>query len=207
MPLAKFLTVKNVIISGPEHCDNTDMIYKPAYAWWNDNFGFWPIFLAVGIGPETIRMTGYSNQFSKIISSKWDSTKKKRVYQLRTKGNTPNYVLMSFTKVDCLPHKFNTWENILCFATPTTSCSNNHEPYAKIPSRLTNAIKGHTVKTIESWIQTALKQDGKVQACAPQLNMSEITEIKVRNLETKKLLEKLGYTNISVLRLKAPRWE
>ena len=179
--------------------------YNSSFAWWEKKFGFWPLFIAVGTGPETINMTGYPHQFSRIISSQWDENKKKSVKTLRPKGEIINRVLLSFNHMDCIMHKFSAWEDILCIvnanpdALPTTT-----PPY--ILKYYEKKLIGHTKRKPENWIKIAKAQDGVVQACTPELDPRGAQLVRVRNLTTKKQLEKLGYKNVSVFRPPAPNW-
>jgi len=51
--------------ASPEHADQD---FKDAYSWLEKEVGFYPLFLAVGTTDEDIRMTGYQNQWRKILS-------------------------------------------------------------------------------------------------------------------------------------------
>jgi len=211
IPLEKLITVNGDMVSSQHHSTDDDAAFIPAYTWWHDTFGFWPIFLAVGNGPNTLGMTGYPNQFGRVISSRWDEKRKRSVRTLRPKGDMRNYVLLSFEEAECLPHNFDTWENIICFSSPLPLPIGVERdpalpPYAKIPKQYVKSLVGQTKRKLSNWIKLAKKKDGRVQACAPRLDMTKVIEIKVRNQKTKKLLENIGYQNVEVLRVPAPKW-
>lgn len=63
----------------------SDSFLLPSYLWWEREFGFYPLFLAIGRGRSTLEMTGYPNQFNRRIGS--DFKDGKPVSVLRQKGD------------------------------------------------------------------------------------------------------------------------
>lgn len=170
--------------------------YENSYKVWSDTFGFHPIFLAMGCGKETVEITGYPNQFSRVIACGYSQEKKRRVLTLRPKGECPNRVLLSFEHVGGLAHKFTTWEDVLFWSFNSGKC----------PVRYLRRLKSQTQRPLESWMRSARKRDGYVQLCTPSLNPRSAARVWVRNQKTKKLLEKLGYQNVEVQRMPARKW-
>jgi len=48
--------------------EHADEYFKYAYSWLEKEVRFFPIFLSVGTTDEDIRMTGYQNQWRRILS-------------------------------------------------------------------------------------------------------------------------------------------
>lgn len=178
------------------HPDWSDADYHKAYTVWEKLFGFYPLFLAMGRGAKTIELTGYANQFGRVVSCRYDRRKKKRVRDRRPKGSSPNLVLLSFDHCAGVAHKFDTWEDVLCWAFNSGKC----------PKRYTDRLIQQAKRGLGSWVNSAKRKDGYVQICVPRLEPKTASRVWVRNQKTKKSLEARGYRNVEVRRLLAKKW-
>ena len=178
------------------HPDWVEVEYRKSYAVWERLFGFHPLFLAMGRGPETIVMTGYPNQFGRVVSCRYDQEKKKRVNTLRPKGEAQNLVLLSFEHCDGVAHKFDTWEDVFCLSFNSGKC----------PKLYTDRLVRQGRRCLASWINSAKRKDGYVQLCAASLEPKAACRVWVRNQDTKKALEEQGYQNVEVRRFPATQW-
>ena len=59
--------------------------------------------------------------------------------------------------------------------------------------------------TRRRWLQAALKGTHSVQLVAPELPLHRAAHVYVRNLKTKRYLERMGFSEIEVMRLKVDR--
>lgn len=173
-----------------------DSSYHQAYVVWAKTFGFYPLFFAMGRGPKTIEMTGYPNQFGRVISSGYDSHKKKPVRTLRPKGEMLNNVLLSFEHCDGIAHKFDAWNEVLCWALNDGKC----------PRRYVSRLIQQSRRSLSYWCSVAQRKDGFVQMCAERIDPKTACRVWVRNLETKRALDDLGYRGVEVRRVAAPKW-
>lgn len=167
-----------------------DPDYEGAYRWLEKEVGFAPLFLAVGKIEEDIRMTGYQNQWRKLLVRGLNNR------EYRHKGDTENQVLFSFND---LPGgrfmDYASWHIVL---------NSGHKNY-KINSWARKLIFRETWDK-EKWISHAAKNPGSVQYVVPELDLRKADSIWVRNKETQKNLEKRGFQNVAVKRLAVDRW-
>lgn len=153
--------------------------FKHAYQWWEQTFGYTPLFIAVGRGIETIKMTGYPNQFKKPQDPK------------------QNNILLSFSTLTGHYHKFDDWEDVLAIL-----CNEPNNKYAQIfQKRILKAEK----RTPTSWERTAKRLDGYVQMCLQNLQPKHAEIIYVKNKETKKIIMNKGFKNVEILNFSKKR--
>ena len=166
--------------ASPEHA-NED--FKDAYSWLEKEVGFYPIFLSVGTTNEDIRMTGYQNQWRRILSEGPNGK------EYRKKGDFPNDVLFSFVDSDGTFMDYNYWHLAL---------NASHKNY-----QMTDYEKRLIFK--QSWPKPRWLKKAKsilpVQLVTPSLYLPDAQRILVRNQQTKKLLESMGFENIEVRRI------
>jgi hypothetical protein len=165
----------------PKHSDKD---FKDAYRWLEKEVGFYPLFLAVGSTEEDVRMTGYQNQWRRLLSTGPDGN------TYRKKGDFPNFVLFSFENVEGIFTDYAAWHLVL------NSSYNNYQ--------ITEYEKRLIFK--HSWVRSRLvrkarKEHHSVQLITPKLYLPDAGRVWVRNQETKKGLESKGFENVKVKRL------
>ena len=160
----------------PEHADKD---FKDAYSWLEKEVGFYPLFLSVGTADEDIRMTGYQNQWRRILS---EGSKGK---EYRRKGDYVNDVLFSFEYIDGVFMDYNYWHIAL---------SASYKNY-----RMTDYEKKLIFKPSWSkskWLRKAKVAAHSVQLVTRELYLPDAGRIWVRNQQTKKLVSSMGFENI-----------
>jgi hypothetical protein len=176
----------------PEH---SDFYLKDAYSWLEKEVGFYPLFLAAGENKEDIRMTGYQNQWAKIIGSQIVGTKNNGTYiqrnMLRKKGEFPNYVLFSFENIEGVFTDYSNWHIVL---------NSSHKQYQITDYEKRLIFKPSWNKS--DWLRKAKKSPHSVQLVAPSLYLPDADRIWVRNPQTKAVLEAKGFENVQVKRIK-----
>lgn len=170
--------------ASPEY---SDLDFKGAYSWLEKEVGFYPLFLVVGTTEADIRMTGYQDNWRLRVSYRYENGKTKGTY--RKAGEFPNLVLFSFEDVDGVFMDYAYWHIVL-----------NANPDYKI----TNYEKRLIFKPSWSkskWLRKAKKEPHSIQLVTPMLYLPNAARILVRNHQTKKLLEEIGFNNIEVRRI------
>lgn len=162
-----------------------DTDFMPGYAWLAERLGYWPLFLSVGEDAEALRMTGYQNQWARVLSVSI------RGNTYRKKGEYPSNVLFSFRDLPDLDYTdYSAWH--LPLSDPG---STNREEEAEImaPGR-SSAL----------WLQKARRKPGSVQAHCPSLDLTSADRIWCRSQEAKRHLVRLGFAEpiVEVKRLR-----
>ncbi|MEK6846302.1 MAG: hypothetical protein AABY26_06065 [Nanoarchaeota archaeon] len=161
-----------------------DPCFKDAYSWLEKEVGFYPLFLAVGATEEDIRMTGYQNQWRRILSggSNGKTYRKRRIL--------PNEVLFSFEEIDGVFMDYGYWHIAL------NAAHNNYQ--------ITDYEKKLIFKPSWSksdWLRKARKTPHSVQLVTPKLYLPDAHRVLIRNQQTKKLLESMGFDGVEVGRI------
>lgn len=175
------------VVQTQKTTDEHDAHYHNAYLWIQQRVGFYPLFLAVGITLEDLKMTGYQNQWRKLLSYGPNG----KIY--RQKDESPNDALFSFYQKpkDGIYMDYIQWHLVL------NSAHNNYQT----PNHYERSIfKPHLSDS--KWLEKAKKHPHSVQLVVPSLDLTEANCVWVRNKDTKILFEKLGFTNVVVKRLK-----
>lgn len=183
----------------------SDVDFLPAYRWAEAHIGFYPLFMGIGKGADVdvsqagapqpvmdVSITGYSNQWRRIISSR-NEPGKGLVNVLRKKGESPNFVLLIFDEQDIeggVCTDYMSWHIIL------NDCMGNRVPDKRATS---STLKRSWSKA--RWYCLARKDSHAVQVMVPQLDMRKAREIWVRNKSTQRKLESMGFSNVKVKRL------
>lgn len=162
----------------------SDPFYRDACLWLEKEVGFYPLFLAVGVTDEDLRMTGYQNQWRKILS---ESPKGK---EYRKKGDFPNDVLFSFEKVDGIFMDYDHWHLVLNAGYKQYNMNEYERRLVFKPSW-----------PASQWIRKAKKNQHTVQLVTRQLYLPDAQRILVRNEKTKKTLRLMDFENIEAKRL------
>lgn len=162
------------------HLDYFDPDFKDAYLWLEKEVGFYPLFLAVGTTEEDIRMTGYQDNWRVKISD----------WEYRRTGKFPNIVLFSFESVDGIFMDFDYWHLVL---------NAGYKNYQMTDYEKRLIFKPSFSKS--KWLGKAKEDPHSVQLVTPALYLPDAERIWVRNQQTKKLLESMGFENVEVRRL------
>lgn len=159
--------------------------FEAAYRWLENEVGFYPLFLSAGTTEEDIRMTGYQNQWRRILSEGPNGK------EYRKKGNFPNDVLFSFGDIDGVFMDYDYWDVAL---------NASHKDY-----RMTNHEKRLIFKPSwpkSKWLGKARNDQHSVQLVTPELYLPDAKRIRVRNKSTKSFLETMGFNDVEVKRIK-----
>ena len=174
----------------------SDEHFKNAYSWLEKEVGFYPLFLAVGITKKDIQMTGYENQWNRVIGSKIVGRRKDGAYIqrniLRKKGRAPNDVLFSFENVS----KNSVFMDYLDWYLVLNSSHKNYQ-ITDYEKRLIFKPSWNKAK----WLRKAMIKPYSVQLVTPSLNLSNAKRIWVRNKQTKEELISKGFKNVECKRI------
>ncbi len=171
-----------------------DSYLKNAYLWLKDEVGFNPLFLSVGTTDEDIHMTGYQNQWARIIGTKIVERRKNGTYIqkniLSKKGEFSNDVLFSFEDVDGVFMDYMNWHRVFNIGYKNQYITNYEKRLIFKPSWLKSR-----------WLRKAREESHSVQLVTASLTLSDAQRILVRNKVTKKFLENMGFRNVEVKRI------
>ena len=189
----------------------SDPDFKDAYLWLKGEVGFYPLFLSVGTTYDDILMTGYPNQWRKIISTKIVGRRGNGTYiqknVLRKKGEFPNDVLFSFEELRCpfsMPR--NTIRSIQLRCPMEWAFMDYgywHLALGSYRDKITDYEKRLIFKPSwqkSKWLGKAKKISQSVQLVTQSLYLPDAQRIWVRNKKTKKVLEGMGFDNVEVKR-------
>jgi len=151
--------------------------------------GFFPFFYAVG-QIDTVRpMTGYADNWRVLTGGEMINGKYQKIFN--RKGNFPNRVLFSFDTIEGIFMDFQSWHIAL------NACMNG--------GNVTPAEQRMIFKpswTRRRWIRAALKGTHSVQLVAPELPLQLAKQGYVRNSKTKRIVERMGFPEIAIRRVK-----
>ena len=172
----------------------SDPYLKNAYLWLRKEVGFYPLFLSVGTSEEDLYMTGYPNQWARIIGTKIVGRRIDGTHMhkniLRKRGEFPNDVLFSFEKVNGIFIDYGHWHIAL---------NASHKNYQMTDYEKKLIFKPSWPKS--KWLRRARDKPDSVQLVISKLNLVNAKRIYVRNSKTKKLLENMGFEDIEVKRM------
>ena len=171
-----------------------DEPYGDANSWLEKQVGFYPLFLAVGMTEEDIRMTGYQNQWERVVGSETIGKDKDGHYIskniLRKKGEFPNHVLFSFKDLDGKFLDYMNWFIVL---------NSSHKNYDIADYEKKLILKPSWPKS--KWLRKAKDNPHSVMLVTSKLYLPDADRIWVRNKKTKHILEKQGFDNVEVKRI------
>lgn len=179
--------------------EDFDDFYIKAYKWWESEMGFYPLFLSVGKTYDDLLMTGYMNQWRRIVRSRSEKIngKYKIINTLRKAGEFPNYVLFSFDEHDGIFTDYDAWHIVL-------SCAGgdivNGKSYDITKYQMRQLLKPSFSRS--DWLRFARHHPHGVQLISRTIDFRKATRIWVRNKATKKIVEGMGFKNVQVKRLK-----
>lgn len=182
------------------HCNfddwHTYLDYDTAYRWLAERTGFWPLWLAVGADEDAIYMTGYASQFTRIIS--WS----KEGNKYRKTGEFPSDVLFSWQQAPqgAFYLDYSNWHVVL--NSVYLHCKDGHQAEIRdISSWWERQILRPSWKKSD-WQRVTIRGTHSVQAVCPQLDLRSADLVRVRNKKEKIRLEKMGFRNVEVWRIK-----
>lgn len=146
--------------------------FLPAYRWLSEKIGHWPLFLAVGEAERDIRITGYQNQWLRLLSSS------ARGNEYRKAGQFPSYVLFSFTDM------------------PGASFSDYHHWHAPLNGETGPEAEKKVLapgRSDELWLRKARRAPGSVQAHVPALDLRTADRIWCRSDQVAEQLKAIGF--------------
>lgn len=175
-----------------------DYDFEICYRWLAGQIGFWPMFLAVGVTSESIDMTGYSGQFSRIMSR----SHKKSVFI--PKGKFANRVLFSFERLPD-PVRYSDYLNWHIILNSVDANYPNKDPWAHRNWSL-RKISSYEARLVlkpsyspGDWMRQARRRPGTVQGHIAELDLRLAQTIWVRNQPTRKRLIEMGFGERQVL--------
>ena len=189
------------IVFGDVKADSThqDPDSKDAYSWLEKQIGFKPLFLSVGENEDDLRMTGYPDNWRRVIKTKIVRRRKDGIYIhkniLRKKGEFPNEVLFSFEDIGGVFMDYDYWPIVL----------NSEYKNYELTDYETRLIFKPSYKKSD-WLRKAGREAASVQIVTKSLHLPDAARIWVRNKKTKKLLDDKGFNNVEVRRLIIEGW-
>jgi len=159
--------------------------FDKAYDWLEREVGFYPLFLSVGETVDDMAMTGYQNQWRRLL------VEGKNYRKYRQKGEVQNQVLFSFVDIpDGIFIDYMNWHMVL---------NSEYDNY-QIPDREKRMIFRPSWRKSD-WLRYARHNPHSVQLVIPELDLREATRVWVRNIQTQLHLEKVGFGNVEVRRI------
>jgi len=178
--------------------EKADRELLPAYEWLEGEIGFFPLFLALGTQEWQLQMTGYQDQWRRLIG--YDLKAQEKLY--RRKGESPNYCLFSFHEGDIGEGVFideSAWVVFICGAFL------NGQPDRITEVQIRTVFKRSWPRS--RWVREAKREDSNlaINLVVPALDLSRAARSWVRNKGARKLLGRMGFKNIQVKRLRVPK--
>jgi len=162
--------------------------FLPAYEWAEERLGFFPLFLAVGRLEDIAWMTGYQDNWRVVTGGETVEGVYRKI--CRKKDEFPNLALLSFESVEGVFMDYDYWHIAL------NACMNG----SRISRQEESWIFKHSW-TKSRWLRAALAGTHPVQFVTPVLPLTDAREIRVRNMATRRLIEKRGFGDVRVLRI------
>jgi hypothetical protein len=174
------------------------LYFDACYRWLAERVGFWPLWLAVGAEEETLRMTGYDNQFQRCLTRSRDGNTHRQA------GDAPSYALFSWRQpppgIRYLD--YDNW----CVGLLNSAVIDHHRSYVRdVPAWLEKGILRRSWKDSD-WLRRAIREVYSTQAVAPQLDLRSADLVRVRNKREQARLRALGFGQVEVWRMKTERW-
>ncbi len=176
------------IVADPKYSDDD---FMPAYRWAENRLGFFPLFLAVGTD-ESISMTGYSNQWRRLLGTRHDAFGK-LVNVYRKRGEFPSNVLFVFDSEDIAAPVFTDYMAWHLVLNETMNGGTVCERYASM------VLKRSWSRA--RWLLHSWRNAHTVQALVPALDLRQAKEVWVRNQAERRKLLAMGFTSVHVKRV------
>jgi hypothetical protein len=149
--------------------------------WLEKQIGFYPLFLAYGETDEDIRMTGYQQNWMRVISSRYQCGK--NIVEYVKKGEAKNYILFSFESVQS--PVFIDYDEWFCVL-------NSYPSYDIKKSVVKRLFKPDWNR--EQWTKKVRREPHHVMVVVPHLDLRLANRIWARNKKTVTELHKIGFT-------------
>jgi len=163
----------------------SDRDFRKAHEWLAAELGFWPAFTAVGDSLETYWMTGYQDNWRRFVSSSTEGA------VLRKAGEDANHVLFSFEQLSGGFMAYGLWFLVL-------NAREVEREIGLVQRRWMFKPAWSTAK----WLRRSLDPRGvNVMLVCPQLDLRTAKRIWVRNRQTKRAIEDLGFSGVEVHRI------
>ena len=183
----------------PGSCDLSDDHYTNlwdlAYAWLEAQFGFWPLFIAVGATEDAIRTTGYADQWRRITAY----AKAGNTY--RARGEYPNDVLFSFAKPPAgIRYSDHDWFTMSVLNAITNTGDLHH--LRSIPDYERRLVLKPSWPA-SRWLRAAAGNRYTVQACVSEVDLRTADAIWCRSTSARACLLAMGFdpSKVKVVRL------
>jgi len=137
-------------------------------------------------------MTGCSDNWRVLTGGDFKDGIYRKKY--RKKGEFPNLAVFSFNQIDGIFMDYMSWHVAL-----------NAYPNGRSVTPYERRMIFKPSWTHRRWLEAALKGTHAVQLVAPELPLHRAAHVYVRNLKTKRFLERMGFSEIEVMRLKVDR--
>ena len=170
----------------------SDPFFRMAYEWLEKEIGYYPVFFAVGELESALWMTGYDDNWRVCTGGERVDGTYRKTY--RHKGEFPNLACFSFSEIDGILMDFQSWHIALNVCMNGGSVSEAERRMIFKPSW-----------TRSRWLSASRKETHRVQLVAPAVPLHRAEHGYVRNSVTRLMLEKRGFTNIEVKRVKVER--
>ena len=167
--------------------------------WWLEGqVGFYPLFMAVGDTEDDIEMTGYQNQWGRVVSSRGCPCRRRGwANVLRKAGDFPNRVLFSYAEPPSQALRYVDYDGLFLVL------NSSHCDY-KMTDRERRIIFKPSWRPSD-WLRMAKRKPHHVMAVTDRLDLRRADRIWVRNKKTAKALRDMGFRNVSVKRIPVSR--
>jgi hypothetical protein len=161
---------------------------RKAHEWLAAELGFWPVFIAVGDSLESYWMTGYHDNWGRVVSRSAEGT------VLRKAGESPNHVLFSFEQLSGVFMDYGLWFLVI-----------NAQDIEKEIGLVQRRWIFKPAWSVAKWLRRSLDpKRGNVMLVSPQLDLRAAKRVWVRNRQTKRALGRLGFLGVEVHRIPVP---
>jgi hypothetical protein len=167
--------------------------WEPAYDWLGQQVGFYPLFLAVGSTDDDRRMTGYQDQWRRLLGHGTED----KVY--RRRGEAPSRCLFSWAHMpqDIVFLDYGYWHVVLNSVVPNPRQYECDQPRVELPRWFDERSLFRRSWRASDWLRRA-RLSGGIQAIAPSLDLSTADEVWCRNLEARERLVSLGFAEARI---------
>ncbi|MFH0968429.1 MAG: hypothetical protein V1862_12170 [Methanobacteriota archaeon] len=163
-----------------------------AYEWLEKEIGYYPVFSAVDEGESVLWMTGYDDTWR--VRTGGERARGTYRKTFRHKGEFPNLACFSFSEIDGIFMDFQSWHIALNACMNGGSVSEAERRMIFTPSW-----------TRSRWLSASRKGTPCVQFVSPIVPLHRAEHGYVRNSVPHVMLEKRGFANIEVKRVKVER--
>lgn len=192
---------------------------RESFEWLEKQIGFYPLFMSVGRTHIDLKMTAYWYQFRNNPNYRFEEDRRNAVL-FSFRDQPPGGVYTDYPNWDAMylmnpPHEHRDQDKLRRYDAKLqqrVEAGDLTQEEAEILSDelFANIVGPVPRKEIRSlfrpswnkndWITLANKYPNEVQYLVPQLDLSQADKVSVRNIKTKKILEKMGFKNVEVVK-------